>query len=141
MGSRTSGRTTAPAVSKPNKRIAAFFFRTGQGNEPVRDWLKEDLTPDERKLGGEDVKTVEYGWPIGMPTCRPLGDGLNEVRTNLPSRIARVLFYVDARQRMVLLHGFVKKSQQISAADLKLAQTRRAEHERGISKLEEGKRR
>jgi phage-related protein len=118
--------------SKPNKRIPAFFFQTQQGNEPVRDWLKEDLTPDERKLVGEDIQTVEYGWPIGMPTCRPLGEGLNEVRTNLPGRIARVLFYVDERQRMVLLHGFIKKSQQTPAADMKLAQARKAEHERGV---------
>jgi phage-related protein len=112
------------------KRIPAFFFQTEQGNEPVRKWLKDDLTPDERKLVGEDVKTVEYGWPVGMPTCRPLGDGLHEVRTNLPNGIARVLFYVDAHQRMVLLHGFVKKSQKTPNADMKRARDRKAEHER-----------
>jgi phage-related protein len=143
MDSRTnSGRPHAPAPPKPDKRAPAFFFRTEQGNEPVRDWLKENLTPDERKLVGEDVKTVEYGWPIGMPACRPLGDGLHEVRTNLPTRIARVLFYVDERERMVLLHGFFKKDRQIPAADMKLARARKAEHETAVERARKtGKRR
>lgn len=125
MDRRASGRP-----SFIDKKIPAFFFRTQKGNEPVRDWLKEALTSHERKLVGEDIKTVEYGWPIGMPTCRPLGDGLIEVRTNLSSRIARVLFYVDEDERMVLLHGFVKKSQQTTSTDMNLARARKAEHER-----------
>ena len=74
------------------KKIPASFYRTEAGNEPVREWLKE-LNPQERLLIGTDIKTVEYGWPIGMPTCRPMGEGLFEVRTELPSnKIARVLF-------------------------------------------------
>jgi phage-related protein len=53
---------------------------------------------------------VEFGWPIGMPACRPLGDGLYEVRTNLKqNRIAKVLFYIDKKGRMVLLHGFINR--------------------------------
>lgn len=76
--------------------------------------------------------TVEYGWPTGMPTCRPLGGGLHEVRTNLPDRIARVMFYVDRRERMVLLHGFIKKGQQTPDADMKIARDRKSEHERGL---------
>jgi Phage derived protein Gp49-like (DUF891) len=84
------------------KRIQAIFFRTEGGGEPVREWLKS-LTPiEDRKQIGVDIKTVEFGWPIGMPVCRPLGDGLYEIRSNLSSkRIARVVFYIDARSRMV----------------------------------------
>jgi phage-related protein len=53
---------------------------------------------------------VEFGWPIGMPACRPLGDGIYEVRTNLKqNRIAKVLFYIDKKGRMVLLHGFINR--------------------------------
>jgi phage-related protein len=142
MDSRTSrGSRLATASPKPDKRAPAFFFQTEQGNEPVRDWLKGDLTPDERRLVGEDVKTVEYGWPIGMPTCRPLGDGLHEVRINLPTRTARVLFYVDDRERLVLLHGFFKKNQQIPAADMKLARARKTEHEKALEARKTGKRR
>jgi hypothetical protein len=77
------------AKAKARKKIPAVFFTTEKNNEPVRDWLKSELTPAERKLVGQDIATVEFGWPIGMPTCRPLGDGLHEVRTNLPNRIVR----------------------------------------------------
>jgi phage-related protein len=77
---------------------------------------------------------VEFGWPIGMPTCRSMGDGLHEVRTDLPgNRIARVLFYIDKQQRLVLLHGFVKKSRATPSADLDLARTNKGKHERGLS--------
>lgn len=114
------------------KRIPAFFFRTTQGKEPVRSWLKDDLAAEDRQRIGEAVKTVEYGWPIGMPTCRPMGDGLHEVRINLRNRTARVLFYVDANGRMVLLHGFVKKAQTTPEADLKIARSRMTEHKKDL---------
>ncbi|MEL7143479.1 MAG: type II toxin-antitoxin system RelE/ParE family toxin [Cyanobacteria bacterium J06573_11] len=66
----------------------------------------------DRKTIGTDIKTVEFGWPIGMPTCCPMGKGLYEVRSSLTgSRIARVLFFIYNGQ-MILLHGFIKKSQQ-----------------------------
>lgn len=56
---------------------------------------------------------MEYGWPIGMPDCRALGNGIYEVRTVVTQgRIARVLFYIDKRSRMVLLHGFIKKTRK-----------------------------
>jgi phage-related protein len=118
------------AALRQQKRISALFFRTEQGNEPVREWLKDDLTRAERQLVAQDIRTIEYGWPIGMPTSRPLGDGLHEVRTDLPDGIARVMFYVDARQRMVLLHGFVKKTQTTPDADMKTARRRKAMHEK-----------
>lgn len=61
----------------PNKKITALFYRTEAGGEPVREWLKsKSLSATERRLIGEDIKTVEFGWPIGMPVCRPLGSGL-----------------------------------------------------------------
>jgi phage-related protein len=117
------------------KRIHAIFFRTEAGNEPVRDWLKS-LTPiEDRKQIGIDIKTVEFGWPIGMPTCRPLGNGLYEVRSTLSSqRIARVLFYTDAKSRMVLLHGFIKKSQKTPQPDLDLARKNKAMHEQSLKR-------
>jgi phage-related protein len=92
---RTAGKSGKPVPPKPGKKVPAFFYQSQGGNEPVRMWLKDKLAPAERKLVGEDIKTVEYGWPIGMPTCRSLGEGLHEVRTDLPDGIARVLFYVD----------------------------------------------
>ena len=101
------------------KRIKASFFKTELGKEPVRDWLMS-LPKDERQKIGEDIKTVEFGFPIGMPTCRPMGKGLYEVRTNLENKITRILFSVEG-DKMILLHGFVKKTQKMPKEDLDLA--------------------
>jgi phage-related protein len=133
-------RKLTPGASAPSesaeiqsKRIPAIFYRTESGGEPLRDWLKGLPLPDDRKRIGADIKTVEFGWPIGMPVCKALGDGIHEVRTKLrQNRIARVLFYVDKRSRMVLLHGFMKKTQQTPAEDLELARTNKNKHQRGL---------
>jgi phage-related protein len=123
-----------PAVlEKEGKRVPAIFFRTESGGEPVRDWLKGLPSPEDRKRIGEDIKTVEFGWPVGMPVCRPLGGGLYEVRTTLAqNRIARVLFYIDKKARMVLLHGFIKKTRKAPDEDIKLARRNQGKHQRGL---------
>jgi phage-related protein len=119
-----------PIQSSGLKRIEAIFFRTAAGGEPVRQWLKSLKPIEDRKQIGIDIKTVEFGWPIGMPVCKPLGGGLYEVRSSLgQNRIARVLFYIDAKGRMVLLHGFIKKTQRTPPADLELAWKNKALHE------------
>jgi phage-related protein len=110
-------------VARQPKKIPAFFYQTASGAEPVRDWLLT-LDDDDRRVIGIDVATVEYGWPVGMPTCRSIGNGLWEVRSSLPSRReARVIFAV-LEQQMVLLHGFIKKTQKTPKADLDLASKR-----------------
>jgi len=115
------------------KRVPAIFFRTAAGTEPVREWLKAMQAEDRRRIG-EDIKTVEYGWPVGMPTCRAIGDGLHEVRSKLTgNRVARLLFYIDRRQRMVVLHGFIKKSRATPAADLALARANKKAHEGSLT--------
>ena len=102
------------------KRLPAAFFALLSGREPVREWLWA-LSAEDRKVIGEDIKDVEFAWPIGMPLCRALGRGLWEVRSTLQqNRIARVLFCVRDG-RMVLLHGFIKKTQKTPTADLELA--------------------
>lgn len=91
------------------KRLPAFFYALASRREPVREWLKS-LDDADRKLVGEDIKDVEFSWPIGMPLCRALSDGLWEVRSQLTrGRVGRVLFFVHDGQ-MVLLHAFIKKS-------------------------------
>ena len=115
------------------KRVPAIFFRTASGSEPVREWLRAMDAQDRRRVG-EDLKTVEFGWPVGMPTCRPMGDGLHEVRTNLDgNRIVRILFYIDRRRRMVVLHGFIKKSRKTPQTDLDLARANKRTHERSLT--------
>lgn len=107
------------------KRLPASFYRNKSLNEPVREWLLS-LSKSDREKIGEDLKKVEFGWPVGMPTCRPMGGGLFEVRTNLKNRIARVLFCVHDGS-MLLLHGFIKKTEQTLEADLDLARDRMKE--------------
>jgi phage-related protein len=101
------------------------FYRTREGREPVREWLKA-LPAAERKAIGDDIRTVQFGWPLGMPRVRSMKSGLWEIRTRLPTRIARVLF-MTYEGEAVLLHGFIKKSEQTPLDDLRLARRRMSE--------------
>lgn len=100
------------------------FFRTDSGTEPVREWLNQ-LAKDFRREIGTDIKTVQFGWPLGMPTVRKLDGGLWEIRSHHDGNIARVIFTINGTN-MVLLHGFIKKSQKLPAHDLKVAKQRKA---------------
>jgi len=105
------------------KRTSVVFYRTESGTEVVRDWLR-DLDERDRQAIGQDLMRVQYRWPVGMPLCRPLGDGLWEVRSSLPSRrIARVLFCVVGAE-IVVLSGFIKKTQKTPNDELILARRR-----------------
>jgi phage-related protein len=110
------------------QKIPLIFFRTSAGNEPVREWLKE-LPEVERHAIGRDLLRAQWRWPAGMPLCRSMGSGLWEIRTDLPTkRTARVLLCV-ARERLVALHGFIKKTQATPHEDLVLARKRKTEVE------------
>ena len=104
-------------------RLPVVFFATSAGREPVREWLKEFDKDDRREIGA-DILAVQKSWPLGLPLCRSLGNGLWEVRSTLPSRrIARVIFAVDA-ETIVLLNGFIKKTQKTPAGEIELAMKR-----------------
>ncbi len=105
--------------------LDVVFFRTEAGNEPVREWLQR-LAREDRRTVGEDIKTAQFGWPIGMPLIRKLASDLWEVRSRICNGISRVMFTVDG-QTMVLLHGFQKKSQRTPPADLMTAKRRLAQ--------------
>jgi phage-related protein len=107
---------------KSPQTLGARFFMTDAGGEPVREWLK-DLPVVDRKSIGEDIKTVQFGWPLGMPLVAHLDSGIWEVRTRLSTRIARVLFVLDG-DTMVLLHGFIKKEQKTPKPEMDLAKER-----------------
>ena len=111
-----------PEPQIPEPILEVRFFQTTSKNEPVREWLKA-LVKDDRRSIGEDIKTAQYGWPLGMPLVRKLEKNLWEVRTSVSNGIARVIFTVIGNQ-MVLLHGFIKKSQKTPKPDLELARKR-----------------
>ena len=106
-------------------RLRVVFFKTERGNEPVREWLKS-LPMEEKRIISEDIKTVQFGWPLGMPVVRKMEPGLWEVRSGLPGRIARVLFTVKG-DLIILLHGFIKKSEKTPLDDLSPARQRLAQ--------------
>ncbi|HEB93333.1 MAG TPA: type II toxin-antitoxin system RelE/ParE family toxin [Gammaproteobacteria bacterium] len=108
--------------------MGVVFYRTDSGSEPVRDWLK-GLAKAEKRIIGGDIKTVQYGWPLGMPVVRKLEQNLWEIRSRLDKRIARILFTIQGTT-MILLHGFIKKSQKIAKAELVLARQRKTRLEK-----------
>jgi len=123
---------------KGEKRIKVRFYRAVSGNEPVRNWLMK-LSREDRLAIGTDIKTVEFGWPVGLPVCRSLGDGLWEVRSSLRNRIARVLFCIEGGV-MWLLHGFIKKQQKTPAGEIDIAHKRMREILAAIRTGRKGKR-
>jgi phage-related protein len=111
-----------------SKKIAARFYVSAGGKMPVRDWIL-GLDSDDRRIVGKDIQKVEFGWPIGMPYCRPLGRGLWEVRSDISAgRIARTLFCIIDGD-MVLLHAFIKKTQKTPVQEIDLALRRKKELE------------
>ena len=115
---------------KINALLSVKFFKTESGSEPVRDWLLEDLNEEERKVVGRDIKIIQMCWPIGMPLVKSMGSGLWEVRSNLENKLARVLFTFHNNE-IILLHGFVKKSQKTLKKDLELAKQRKSLFKKG----------
>jgi phage-related protein len=112
----------ADPLAQPRK-IALVFYRSELEAEPVKDWLKA-LPTAERQVIGQDLMRVQWRWPVGMPLCRPMRQGLWEVRSNLPgNRIARVFFCAHA-DTLVAVHGLIKKTSKTPPEDLKLARKR-----------------
>ena len=113
-------------VSTTPQKTPLYFYRSAAGKEPVREWLKSLDEPDRRAVG-QDLMRAQWRWPVGMPLCRAMGQGLWEIRTDLPSnRIARVLLCLHAGS-LVALHGFIKKTQKTPDDELALARKRQKE--------------
>jgi phage-related protein len=110
------------------QKITLIFYRPKSGSEPVREWLLA-LPEAERQAIGKDLLRAQWRWPVGMPLCRPMGDGLWEIRTDLPTkRTARVLICLY-RGHLIALHGFIKKTRTTPESDLALARKRQRELE------------
>jgi phage-related protein len=106
------------------KPIPLVFWKSAAGREPVRDWLNE-LPREDQRIIGRDIAKVQFGWPIGLPVCRPLGNGLWEstfVIAESPRRW-RVLFGFHD-DMLIALTAFIKKAQATPAGEITLAQHR-----------------
>ncbi len=113
--------------AQPSTKIPLVFYRSDNGDEPVRDWLLE-LDKEDRHIVGYDLMKVQFGWPVGMPLCRSLKNGLWEVRSDISDgKIARVIFFF-ADGELVALHGFVKKTQKTPKQDIDKALKRKKEY-------------
>jgi phage-related protein len=109
---------------KSQESIPVSFYKTASGNEPVREWLLDVVSAEERKIIGKDIKIVQFSWPVGMPLVESFENGLWQVRSVLPTRLARV-FFMFYNSEILLLHGFIKKSKKTPEVDLKLARKRK----------------
>ncbi len=116
-----------PDDPEPQK-IPLVFYRTEAGSEPAREWLKE-LPEAERHVIGKDLLRAQWRWPVGMPLCRPLGNGMWEVRTDLPTRRTARVLLCFCRAHLVALHGFIKKTRTTPESDLAVARKRQKELE------------
>lgn len=114
---------------QPPEMTPVVFYRTPSGGDVVLDWLRALNAPD-RAVVGQDLMRLQFRWPVGMPLCRALGDGLWEVRSSFGSnRIARLLFCFS-NGRILALHGFIKKTQKTPDEEVQLARKRKQEFER-----------
>ena len=103
--------------------IPLAFWRSAAGREPVREWLKE-LSREDKRTIGRDIAKVQFGWPTGLPVCRPLSGGLWELRSSLAMRREARVFFGFHNGALIALHAIVKKSRKTPGEDLALARRR-----------------
>jgi phage-related protein len=109
-------------MEKIKPALSVEFYRESNGNEPVRNWL-QSLDKPVKIIVGEDISKVQFRWPLEMPLIRNLGGGIHELRSHVPNGIIRILFMVT-NKRMLLLHGFIKKTQKLPSQDYNIAKER-----------------
>jgi phage-related protein len=107
-----------------------LFYKTSAGNDVVIDFIRQQPANDRRVIG-EDLKVLEIRYPVGMPLCKPLGNGLWELRSSLPSkREARLLYFYRSKSKTIMVvHGFIKTTRTTPKGDLRLAEKRKKEVE------------
>ena len=108
------------------RKVPLIFFRSGRGRNRYGEWLKA-LPEAERQVVGKDLLRAQWRWPVGMPLCRPMGNGLWKIRTDLPTKLAARVMLCLYREHLVALHGFIKKTRATPDEDLALARKRQKE--------------
>jgi len=113
----------------PPQKLPLIFYETTADSEPVREWLR-GLDEAERHMIGKDLRRAQRQWPVGMPLCRPTGNGLWDVRTDLPTKRTGRAPLCLYREHLVALHGFIRKTRGTADEDLATARKRQKELER-----------
>ena len=114
-------------MEKIKPTLFVEFYSESNGREPVRIWL-QSLDKAVKIILGEGISKVQFRWPLGMPLVRSLSEGIYELRSHIPNGIIRILFLVT-NKTMVLLHGFIKKTQKLPIQELKIAKERAKNYE------------
>ncbi len=103
------------------------FYTTAEGAEPVRAFL-----------AGLDAKTqIRFAWSIeqlrvrntqaGEPLVKHIEGKIWELRRASSGNIYRVMYFFFTGRRIVLLHGFQKKTQKTPRSEIEIAETRMAD--------------
>ena len=100
-------------------------------NESVGDTILEWPTGIHACFTRIAEMMVEQGPNLGMPYTRAFGDGLFEIRARGAEGIGRAFFCTLVGRRIVILHGFIKKSQETPTQELKTARKRLKEMQSG----------
>jgi phage-related protein len=103
--------------------IPVMFWRSASGREPVREWLRE-LPPEDKRTIGRDLAKLQFGWPVGLPLCRPLSGGLWELRSSLPSKREARVFFGFHEETLIAVHAVIKKGRKAAPEKLVLARQR-----------------
>jgi phage-related protein len=104
------------------------FYRTLAGRTPVEDFVQSLQPTTVAKLYHQFRLLEEYGPRLGMPSAKPIGDGLFELRVRGNEEV-RALYIFQIGETVVVLHGFKKKTMSILKRDLVLALQRKHEVE------------
>jgi len=104
------------------------YYQTANGNEPVKDFI-EGL---DTKLQVKTLRSIqlleEYGNSLREPESKPLGDGLFELRASFSRGETRVLYFFWHKNKAVLTHGFIKKSQKTPLREIEKAKKYRDDY-------------
>lgn len=108
-------------------KFKAEFYETKNGNKPAKDFMLSQDDKMKAKLFGLVDILEQYGNALREPYSKPLGDGIFELRAKVGTNISRVLYFFYYEGRIILTHGFVKKTQKTPKSEIKKAKEYRKE--------------
>jgi phage-related protein len=106
----------------------AIFYDKSDGTEPAKEFLDElDAKMFTKLIRAIDILKAG-GTAVREPYSKYLEDGIFEVRAQAGSDISRVLYFFYTGRRLVLTHGFIKKTQKTPPSEIERAKKYRTEY-------------